>query len=258
MQCVPRLPTRSNVCSTCSYAKWLDEVPSSVEQQERGLVAPFHDALVPGIRLLNERRFSTRLGNLHERVAELVAADEHAEVRRARDLRGTIPVFSREFITQRIAHLERRRAPPAAKFERQQLVAHFGGEVEVATRIDLWLRARDGSEHFVEIKSGKPNKGQCIEMKERLLTAFAIARTEDAYWWWGVPYNPYGTSSYTHAYALPFFDFTNEVMLGQPFWEFVGGMGTFDPSRCLRACRRAVRTRDRAATRGVAIPGHCA
>jgi hypothetical protein len=208
--------------------KWLDEVPSSVEQQERGLVAPFHDALVPGIRLLNERSFSTRLGNLHERVAELVAADEHGEVRRARDLRGTIPVLSREFITQRIAHLERRRAPPDAKFERQQFVAHFGGEVEAATRIDLWLRARDGSEHFFEIKSGKPNKGQCIEMKERLLTAFAIARTEDAYWWWGVPYNPYGTSSYTHAYALPFFDFTNEVMLGERFWEFVGGMGTFD------------------------------
>ena len=81
-------------------------------------------------------------------------------------------------------------------------------------------------------------------MKERLLTAFAIARTEDAYWWWGVPIQtPTGTSSYTHAYALPFFDFTNEVMLGERFWEFVGGIGTFDPSRCLRACRRAVGTR---------------
>jgi len=208
--------------------KWLDDVPNSVEQQERGLVAPFHDALVPGIRLLNERSFSTRLGNLHERVGELVAADEHAEVRRARDLRGTIPVLSREFITQRIAHLERRRAPPDAQFERRQLGEHFGGEVEAGTRIDLWLRTHAGSEHFFEIKSGKPNKGQCIEMKERLLTAFAIGRNENAYWWWGVPYNPYGTSPYTHAYALPFFDFTTEVMLGEQFWEFVGGEGTYE------------------------------
>ncbi len=34
-----------------------------------GLLAPFHDALVPGIRGLGERGFSTALGNLHERIA---------------------------------------------------------------------------------------------------------------------------------------------------------------------------------------------
>lgn len=34
-----------------------------------GILAPFHDALVPGIRGLGERGFSTGLGNLHERIA---------------------------------------------------------------------------------------------------------------------------------------------------------------------------------------------
>ena len=34
-----------------------------------GVLAPFHDALVPGIRGLGERGFSTALGNLHERIA---------------------------------------------------------------------------------------------------------------------------------------------------------------------------------------------
>ena len=105
---------------------------------------------------------------------------------------------------------------------------HFGGEVEAGTRIDLWVKTHAGNEHFFEIKSGKPNKGQCIEMKERLLRAFAIAHNENAHWWWGVPYNPYGASRYTHAYALPFFDFANEVMLGEQFWEFVGGEGTYE------------------------------
>jgi hypothetical protein len=32
-----------------------------------GTLAPFHEALVPGIRGLGERGFSTSLGNLHER-----------------------------------------------------------------------------------------------------------------------------------------------------------------------------------------------
>jgi len=162
--------------------KWLDDVPDPAEQEQGGLVAPFHDALVPGIRLLNERSFSTRLGNLHERVAELVADEVHAEVSRALDLTGTIPLLSREFITQRISQLNRRQAAPDADYERDQIRGHFGNEVEASTRIDLWVRTHERSQHFFEIKSGKPNKGQCIEMKERLLTAFAIRRSEDSHW----------------------------------------------------------------------------
>src|SRR5436190_24091073 len=38
-----------------------------------GVLAPFHDALVPGIRGLGERGFSTALGNLHERIALVIA-----------------------------------------------------------------------------------------------------------------------------------------------------------------------------------------
>ena len=86
--------------------KWLaDSLPTdelrTIEQEgvsPRGLLAPFHDALVPGIRLLNERGFSTRLGNLHERIAIEIASAVHAEVRRAYDLAGSIPVLAREFI----------------------------------------------------------------------------------------------------------------------------------------------------------------
>jgi len=70
-----------------------------------GLLAPFHDALVPGITLMKERSFSTRLGNLHERVAEVIARPIHAEVRTAHDLRGAIPLVTREWIAQRVAQL---------------------------------------------------------------------------------------------------------------------------------------------------------
>lgn len=208
--------------------KWLDEVPDPAQQELQGLVAPFHDALVPGIRLLNERSFSTRLGNLHERIARIVAAEVHAEVRQPLDLAGTIPVLSREFITQRISQLEKRQAVPDAHYERDQIRSHFGNEVQAGTRIDLWVRAHDGAQHFFEIKSGKPNKGQCVEMKERLLTAFAIRRSDDSHWWWGVPYSPYGSAPYRHNYALPFFDFMHEVKMGRKFWDFIGGDGAYD------------------------------
>ena len=65
------------------------------------------------------------------------------------------------------------------------------------------------------MKSAKPNKGQCIEMKQRLLTALGIRRSARVFVWWGVPYNPYGTASaYAHPYPLRYFDFKDDVKLG--------------------------------------------
>jgi Type II restriction endonuclease, TdeIII len=216
--------------------KWLAD-SISAEELERiategvspsGLLAPFHDALVPGITLLGERSFSTRLGNLHERIAATVAAEVHAEVQQPYDLSGAIPVLSREFITQRISALEHRQAEPSTQYEREQIFSHFGAEVGAGVRIDLYIRTHEGEHHYFEIKSPKPNKGQCIEMKERLLTALAIRRQASTHARWGVPYNPYGKGEYRHTFALPFFDFQHEVFVGEPFWEFVGGGGTYD------------------------------
>jgi hypothetical protein len=216
--------------------KWVaDSIPA--EELERiaregvsrtGLLTPFHDALVPGITLLGERSFSTRLGNLHEKVAAAIALESHAEVHQPHDLSGAIPVLSREFITQRVRALERREAEPDALYEREQILSHFGDEVNASTRIDLYVRTHDDESHYFEIKSAKPNKGQCIEMKQRLLTALAIRQQQKTRTWWGVPYNPYGRGEYRHVYPLAFFDFEHEVMLGEPFWEFVGGDGTYE------------------------------
>lgn len=221
--------TRTQVRALISefMEKWIaDSIPATeLERIARegvsltGLLTPFHDALVPGITLLGERSFSTRLGNRHEKIAAAVAAQVHAEVRQPHDLSGAIPVLSREFITQRIGALERREARPDAQYEREQIFSHFGNEVNAATRIDLYIRTHAGEDHYFEIKSAKPNKGQCIEMKQRLLTALAIQRQESTHGWWGVPYNPYGRGEYRHVYPLAFFDFKHEVMLGQPFWD---------------------------------------
>lgn len=82
---------------------------------------------------------------------------------------------------------------------------------------------RTGEDHYFEMKSAKPNRGQCIEMKQRQLTALGIRRAADAFAWWGVPYDPYGrVEAYAHPYPLRFFDFANEVKIGADFWNFVG------------------------------------
>jgi hypothetical protein len=172
-----------------------------------GIFAPFHDALVPGIRGLGERGFSTALGNRHERVALVIAENVHAAAERAHDLTGMLPILAREFITQRISQLEVGAAPPDHLYEREQVLGAFGAEAAESTRIDLFLETHAGQEHYFEMKSPKPNKGQCIEMKQRLLTALGIRRRASAHVWWGIPYNPYGTAeAYAHPYPLRYFD----------------------------------------------------
>lgn len=188
-----------------------------------GVLAPFHDALVPGIRGLGERGFSTALGNLHERIALVMGEYAHAEARRAFDLTGQLPVLAREFITQRVNQLSRGEAAPDHPYEREQLLRVFGDEVVATTRIDLWIRTRADEDHYFEMKSAKPNRGQCIEMKQRQLMALGIRRNARAFAWWGVPYDPYGRlDAYAHPYPLRFFDFANEVKIGATFWNFVG------------------------------------
>ena len=195
-----------------------------------GVLAPFHDALVPGIRGLGERGFSTALGNLHERIALVIGEHAHAEARRAFDLAGQLPVLAREFITQRVNQLSRGAATPDHPYEREQLMRAFGDEVPAATRIDLSIKTHGGEDHYFEMKSAKPNRGQCIEMKQRQLTALGIRRNGRVFAWWGAPYDPYGrVDAYVHPYALRFFDFANEVKIGAAFWNFVGDdVGTYD------------------------------
>jgi hypothetical protein len=188
-----------------------------------GVWAPFHDALVPGIRGLGERGFSTALGNLHERIALAIGEYAHAEARRAFDLRGALPVLAREFITQRINQLSRSEAEPDHSYERAQLLGAFGDEVPATTRVDLYIKTHAAEDHYFEIKSPKPNRGQCIEMKQRQLTAVGITRDAKAFAWWGVPYDPYGRAdAYAHPHPLRFFDFAREVKMGAAFWNFVG------------------------------------
>jgi hypothetical protein len=75
-------------------------------------------------------------------------------------------------------------------FERAELFHGFGQTVTAGTRIDLRVVTHDEREVRFEIKSAKPNKGQCIEMKQRLMKAVAIRGRETTFAHWGVPYDP--------------------------------------------------------------------
>ncbi len=78
---------------TSFMERWIaDSIPAGELEQianegvsPRGLLTPFHDALVPGITRLGERSFSTRLGNLHEDIASVIAEEVHMDVQQPLD-----------------------------------------------------------------------------------------------------------------------------------------------------------------------------
>lgn len=90
----------------------------------------------------------------------------------------------------------------------------------------------EDNELFFEIKSPKPNKGQCIEVTERLLHIHSLRNNgpPKVYTYYAMAYNPYGDdrSSYKHSFAINYMDIRNQVVIGKEFWEIVGGIGTYE------------------------------
>ena len=104
--------------------------------------------------------------------------------------------------------------------------------VERPVVADLYLENDKGVRYFFEIKSPKPNKGQCLEIAERLLRVHAITQEKrpkvNAYF--AMAYNPYGNrrADYRHSFSLQYLDMENEVLIGDEFWKIIGGKGTYE------------------------------
>jgi hypothetical protein len=102
---------------------------------------------------------------------------------------------------------------------------------ELSITADLYILRHDGTELFFEIKSPRPNKGQCLEVTQRLLRIH-LARQKprpqvQAYF--AMPYNPYGNlrSDYQWGHAKNYTPFEDAVRIGEEFWSMVGTDSTY-------------------------------
>lgn len=201
---------------------------------KKGKLKPFHLAILPpeAVRIFAfERSFSTSLGTTFESCAKLIALDNHREAERSKQLVGNVtPECLREIervrstidsgrsvdFPQTIAAIIRANA-------REQTVA-------IRTITDLYLKTKAGREYYFEIKSPKPNKGQAIEVTDRLLRTQALrtAGPPKINTYFAMAYNPYGSrANYKHSFAIKHLDMKNQILLEDEFWDIVGGKGTF-------------------------------
>jgi hypothetical protein len=201
---------------------------------KEGNLKPFHEAIIPAevIRISEfERSFSTKLGTTFEECARLIALQTFEVAQRGYRATGVMPLAAAAKIEELVAQLGQ--AGKHLSFpEMIERVLSIKDQTLVARPAiaDLYLKESNGREHYFEIKSPKPNKGQCLEITERLLRIHAIKQANrplvNAYFAMG--YNPYGSTkaSYTHSFGLQYLDIENELLLGQEFWAYIGGPGT--------------------------------
>lgn len=170
-----------------------------------GYHKPFHQALLPEglLRSLEfERKFSTRLGGSFEESARLISLGAGYNCERGYRLRGEIydSVFNEIGL---IANELREMGKPEdflSLVERVRRKPKRGGKRAIQITVDLYTQIKR-TKYFFEIKSPKPNKGQCLEVLERLLRIHAILdKSRGVKTYYAMPYNPYGErrSDYDH------------------------------------------------------------
>jgi hypothetical protein len=211
-----------------------DEFEMEVVSDDAGY-KPFHEAIIPEqiLRVSTfERSFSTKLGSTFEECARLIASQSFKVSKRGFVATGQMPAGAAsriEYLVNQIAQVHK---PNFLNMIDEVLKIEDTNWVERPVVADLYLEDQKGRRFFFEIKSPKPNKGQCLEIAERLLRVHAItqANRPEVNAYFAMAYNPYGThrEDYKHSFSLTYLDMQNEVLLGSEFWELVGGKGTYD------------------------------
>jgi hypothetical protein len=172
---------------------------------------PFHEALLPPQVLAShdfERRFAAALGVTFEHCAERLALGAGGQAQRAFRLAGPVaPAVSQrieELLAGLVAGSYRGRHRAVAAEIAQAAAGRPAPQRRVV--IDLRILTARGHELLFELKSPKPNKGQCLEVTQRLLLCHAIRGKAfpEYQTFYAMAYNPSGGSraSYAHSPAL--------------------------------------------------------
>lgn len=202
---------------------------------KNGDIKPFHEAILPeGILRIAEfeRSFSTKLGSTFEEVARLIGSGRFQIAERSYRVTGQVSrkaVRAIEEIVNRMNKGLNRTYPQLVK----EILDVAGENGEQRTRIaDLYLRDSKANEFFFEMKSPKPNKGQCLEATDRLLQIHAIRRAGPprVRTYYAMAYNPYGRdrATYKHSFTMRYMDMANQVLIGKEFWDLVGGVSSYE------------------------------
>ena len=207
---------------------------SSKEQTYR----PFHTALLSEEVIFwsgFERSFSTSFGQrVIEELARLVALSNGAEAaQRQKETTIVIDVAYENAIRQHLQSLRDKNKNHiydwTSSLAEIKAAPTSGTTTSIRVISDMWWR-KNGIDHFISLKTVKPNIDQTAVAKEDCLHLSIALPNCKAYF--GLPYNPYGESKMSYAFNPPMgiFDFHHDpvVLIGKEMWDTIGGPGCYE------------------------------
>lgn len=198
---------------------------------------PFHQLFFDEIGLVafkQERSVVTKMGmNLYPELARLIASDAHSDVEREKNIRGILGEATVNAIGRIVRELRSNQREPNHTTEVLEILnATYSSstleEIDVRVIADLFVGNLNGIPYFFEIKTPTPNLDICAESKSKILTFIALLHGRNPKAYLAFPYNPFVTrEGYKHWATKKIMDMNDEVLMGEEFWDVIGGNGTF-------------------------------
>lgn len=200
---------------------------------------PLYAALVPDEIFKGshfERRFVTPFGGLWEQLANAVAIERHGDCLLGARVQGMIETERLRRIQEVLNRLEhtpkgQNKLQPNWDQELSYILDGGGAPIPIDVICDVFIDSQlTGKRYAFEIKAPLPNSDQTKVSKEKMFKLMAMYPPQVDFAYFALAYNPYGKKSdYNWSFPYRWFDMQNDssVLIGDEFWELVGGKGTY-------------------------------
>lgn len=198
---------------------------------------PFHELFFRGdaiVAFTLQRSIVTAMGKkFYPTIAKMIASDIYHSVHLDYRVEGQLDVNTCNKIEQIVTELRNRRRRPNHDKETQEMLSSTGGDKRLSSIIcDLYIHDFRGGPFFAEIKTPRPNLDICAESKKKILYYLAIMQAQEhlgARCYLAFPYNPFLTrAKYAHNFTQQIMDMDKEVLIGEEFWNIIGGNETYE------------------------------
>ncbi len=172
---------------------------------------------------------ATTLGmSIYEDVSVIIASETADEAFRNYGVGGAISESQKTAIGNIIAKLRNGEREANIEKETEEVLkaSSVNGEFQKSGSIADFYMKRGSQEFYFEIKTVKPNIDVFEKSKTKLLEWIARRRKEVKVFL-AFPYNPYHPEPYSRFTEVGMMDAPNDFMVGDEYWDFIGGKETF-------------------------------
>ncbi|NLJ82309.1 MAG: TdeIII family type II restriction endonuclease [Bacteroidales bacterium] len=201
---------------------------------------PLYAALVPDEIFKGshfERRFVTPFGGVWEKLAQVAGKAGLGLCELQKTISGNVPQERLVRIAEVLNKLEHapkgeKKIKPDWENELKYILKGKGELIPTIVISDVYAEnTLTGEKYAFELKAPLPNSDQSKVSKEKIFKLYAMEPKVITSAYFALPYNPYGRKE-NYAWSFPYrwFDMKKDeiVLIGDEFWDFIGGKGTYD------------------------------